>query len=64
MKKNVFISSEKLSLLLRYLSFSPNLFGHAVKQLVKKTNVNFKTCDIINWDTNHYNTQNLQYLKK
>ena len=55
MMKNVFISSKKFFL---------HFFGHVGKRLVKKAKVNFKTCDIINWDTNNYNKQITQYLRK
>ena len=37
----IFISSQKLSLFLRYLSFFPDIFGH-VEQLNEKVKVNLK----------------------
>ena len=62
--KIFFISSKKHFLLLKYLRFSPDFFSHVEKRFVKKANVDFKTSDIINWDTNNYNTQITQHLKK
>ena len=44
----------KLFLFLRYLNFSPAVFGHVGKQLDRKANVNFKIYDV---------TELEQYLK-
>ena len=64
MIKNAFISSLKLFLLLRYLNFCPEILGHIGKRLDKKVKVNFKIFDVINVETNNYNTHITQYLKK
>ena len=32
-------------------------------KIIKKARVNFKNYDIINWETNNYNTHIVQYLK-
>ena len=41
--------------------FCPSFFG---KQLDKKVEANFKIYDVIDWETNNYNTHMAQYLKK
>lgn len=35
--------------------FRPYYFGHLEKRINKKTKVNFKFYDVINWETNYYN---------
>ena len=40
-----------MSVPLRCLSFCSEFFGHIVKWLDKKAKVNFKICDITNWET-------------
>ena len=55
MMKNA-ISSWKLFPFLRYLNFCPDFFGHVEKRLDKKVKVYFKIYDVINWETNNYNT--------
>ena len=32
--------------------------------LFEKAEINFKTCDVMNWETNSYNAHISQYLKK
>ena len=39
-------------------------FGYVEKHLGKKTQVNFKIYDLIDWLTNKYNAYITQYLKK
>ena len=60
----LFILFLKLFLVLRYLNFCPNFFGHVGKRLDKNVKVNFKFHDVINWETKNYNTHIPQYLKK
>ena len=40
-----------LLLLLRYLIFFPEFFGHVGKRIDKKAKVNFKIYDISDWET-------------
>ena len=55
----------KALLLLKYLHFCSNFFGHVGKRLEKKANVNFKTYDITDCTTNNYNPHIVaQYLRK
>ena len=49
---------------LRNLNFCPDFFGHVEKRLDKKAKVNFTIYNVINWETNNYNTLAAQYLKK
>ena len=44
--------------------FSPDVFGHVGKPLVKKAEVNFENRVAINWETHNYNTHIAQYLMK
>ena len=60
----LFISSYKSFSFLRNLNFYPDFFGHVEKQLDKKAKVNFKICDVINWEKIIYNTRIAQCLKK
>ena len=59
-----FILCKKLFSFSRYLNFCPDFFGHVVKQLDKKTTINFKIYDVTIWKTNNYNTDIPQYHKK
>ena len=52
------------ALFLTYLNFCPEFFNHVEKWLSKKAKDNFKINDVINWETNNYNTHIPQYLKK
>ena len=47
--------------ILTFLSFR---FGYVESHLDKKTKVNFKIYDLIDWLTNTYNAYITQYLKK
>ena len=40
------------------------LFYHGGKGLGKTAKVNFKTYDVIDWETNNYKTHIAKYLKK
>ena len=42
--------------MLRSLNFCRDLYGHVRKRLDKQTKINFKSYDVINWETNKYNT--------
>ena len=48
----------------RRLKFCSDLFGHVGKWPDKKDKFNFKIYDVIQWETNNYNTFIAQYLKK
>ena len=48
---------------LRYLHFSSDFFGSIGKQLDKKAKVNFKVYDVIDRETNNYNTYIAQYSR-
>ena len=37
-------------------NFCPNFFGHVGERLDKKPKFSLKICNIINWETNNYNT--------
>ena len=52
-----------LALFVLYFFFR-GFFGQAGKGLDKKTKFIFKIYDVINWETNNYNTHIAQYLKK
>ena len=60
----LFIPSKKLFLVWWYLNFNPNLFSHVGKRLDKKAMVDFKICGVSNLETNNYNTDVAQFLKK
>ena len=49
---------------LRWLCFCSEFFALVGKRLDKKTKVNFKMYDVIDWETNNYTTHSDQYLKK
>ena len=49
---------------LRYFNTYPDFLGHVRKRLDKKARVNFKICDIINWQTNNYNTHITQISRR
>ena len=51
----LFILSQMFFLLLRYLNYGPDFFGHEGKQLDKKAKVIFKIYDVTNWETNNCN---------
>ena len=57
------ISTKKLFSLLRFLNFCPDFFGHVGKRFDKKAKVNFKIYDVINWETNKYNTHIAQHSR-
>ena len=44
------------------LNFCRDIFGRVAKQLDKKAKFNFKIYDVINWETNNWNTL-YTYLK-
>ena len=56
MMKSAFYLILKLSSILRYLIFCPDIFGHVGKRLDEKAKANFKIYDVINFETNSYNT--------
>ena len=68
MKKKALYSTLKILFVLNLFKFKfkffPDIFGHAGKRLDKKATVNFKIYDIINWETNNYNTHTAQYSRK
>ena len=55
------ILRQKLFWLLIYLNFSPDFFGDVGKRLDKKAKVNFKNCDVADWETNNYKTHLVLY---
>ena len=57
MMKNAFYLMLKALLVLR-------LFGHVGKRLENNAKVNFKICDVTDWQRTNYNTHNDQYLMK
>ena len=59
----LFISSSKLFWFQRYLSFCLDFFGHLGKLLDKKARVDFKIHDVLNCETNHYNTHISRYTR-
>ena len=64
MKKNAFHFMLKACLVFKIFKFLSRLFGHVVKRLDKKAKVNSKICDVLNWETNYFNTHITKYLKK
>ena len=52
MKDTFYFTLVAVFVLSRFLS----LFGHEDKRLDQKAKVNFKIFDVINWETNNYNT--------
>ena len=62
--KNAFYFILKALFTLKILNFCPDFFGHVGKQLDEKAKVNFKIYDVINCETNNYNTHIAQYLIK
>ena len=52
----LFISSSKFILILRYLKWCPDFFGHVRKRGDRKTKVNFKIYDVATRETNKYKT--------
>ena len=55
--KNDFYFTLKALFVLNYFNFFLIFFGHLGKRIDKKTKVNFKTCSVIHWKTNNYQTQ-------
>ena len=49
---------------LRYLHFCHDFFVYVRKRFDKKVKFNFKSYDVINWETNNYDTHIAQYLRK
>ena len=49
---------------LRYLHFCHDFFVYVRKRFDKKVKLNFKSYDVINWETNNYDTHIAQYLRK
>ena len=41
---------------LKIFNFCPDIFGHVGKRLDEKAKANFKIYDVINFETNSYNT--------
>ena len=63
--KNAFYFTLKALFVLKIFKFLSWLFGHVEKRLDYKAKVNFKIYDIIIiWETNNYNINIIQYLKK
>ena len=58
-----FVFILKVLFVLEMFQFCPYYFGNAGKQLDKKVKFNFKNYDVINWETNNYNTHIAHYLK-
>ena len=54
--RNAFYFMLKTLFVPEIFSFLSWLFGYVQKQLDKKAMVNFKIYDVIDWTTNHYNT--------
>ena len=59
-----FLFNLKSSFRSQDIKFLSWLFGLVEKQLDEKNKIYFKTCDVINWDTNNCNTHIAQYLSK
>ena len=70
--KNIFYFTLKALFVLKNLNFFLKIrskflywiFGQVEKQLDKKAKDKFKSYDVINWETNNYNADIAQYLKK
>ena len=54
----------KNSFVIKMFNFCSDFSGHVGKRLDKKTKVNFKIYDLVNWERNNYITQFAQYLMK
>ena len=54
----------KALFVLKVFKFLSWHFGYVGKQRDKKAKVNFKTYDVTDWETNNYNKNIVQYLKK
>ena len=63
-KNTFYLTLKALFIILRYLKFSPDFYGHVGKQLDKKNKTTFKIYDLGNWETSNYNIHFTQYLKK
>ena len=56
MMKNAFYFMLKASFGLKIFNFLSGHFWSCKKRFDVKTNVNFKICDVTDWNTNNYNT--------
>ena len=63
MMENTFYFTVKTRFVLKMYVFVLT-FCYVEKRLDEKLKVIFKNYDIINWETNNYNTHITQYLKK
>ena len=64
MVKNAFHFTSKALSVLKIFRFLSLLFGHALKRLDEKDQVNFKFYDVTAWLTNNCITHIVQYLEK
>ena len=64
MKKDALYFIKKLFSFWSYLAFCSDFFYHVGKRLDKKAKVNFKIYDVKNRETNNYNTDITQHLRK
>ena len=64
MKENTFYLTSIALFVLKVFKFVSSLFGHLVKRLDYKDEVNFKVHDFTAWLTNNSNIHIPQYLKK
>ena len=62
--KNAFYFMLKTLFVLETYTFSSTGFGYVEKRLYRKTEINFRICDVTNWTKINYNTHIVQYLKK
>ena len=62
--KNAFYFTSKTISVLKIIKFLSRLFGHVVKRLDKKDEINFKFCDVTVWFANNHNTNIVQYYEK
>ena len=60
----LFMTPKKLFSLWIFSNFCADIFGHLGKRINRKTKVNFKIDEVTNWETNNYNIDFAQYLKK
>ena len=61
--KNAFYFTLKILFVLKIFKFCPDLLDHVGKFLDRKAKVNFRNYNVINWETNNYNTAIAKYLK-
>ena len=64
MMKNAFYFTLKAIFVFKIFKFLFRLFGHVENGLIRKKMVNFKTYDVIAWETNNCNAHIAQYPKK